>query len=442
MAGGEEWVRELSAEIPWKIVEEVRRRLVADVAKDTDIPGFRRGKAPRTLLYHYYANEIRRFVLDEVAPQIILREAAQRRLQVAEGPWIEEEGFVCRDGEPVLVRATVEVFPDFELGEYRKLKVPYEESEVTEEIVDLRIEALRREHASYQTLEPRPIRDGDIVLANVVGSSGAGEPEIQAEESRLHVGRSPTPQPCSDALQGRSPGERVEFEVTYPEDAADEVLAGKTLAYEAEILSIVRLDLPDLDDEFAKDIDNSLESLEDLRSGIRNGLEQAAKSRAEETAKGELLRQLVAAHPMTLPKRYIQGRCARAVKEVLAEEADAESLQDPDAERERLLQITLDCWAIEEAAVRTNLILARIADVEGISVSPEEVEGAVLEYARAQRISPEEARKKLDEQGLVDAWRDQRRCDRALQLVFDEAQRVDPPAADGQADGELPEAGG
>ncbi len=433
LAGDEGCVRELSAEIPRKLVEEARRHFIAEVAQTAVVPGFRPGKAPRALLYNLYANEIRRFLLDEVAPQIILREAAQRGLQVAEGPWVQEEGFVCRAGEPAIVRGTVEVFPNFELGEYRRLEVPYEEPEITDEIVDIRIEALRQEHASYQTLDPRPIRDGDIALANVVfGNFRADAPEVQAQQIRIHVGRPPTFQAYSDALRGRSPGERVEFEVTYPEDSVDENLAGKTLACRAEILSILRCDLPDLDDEFARDIDNSLESLEDLRSAIRKGLEQELKSRAEEAAKSDLLRQLVEAHPMPLPRRYLQKRCVRAM-----EEADGKPPQDPDAQGKRWALIVL----AEEAAVRANLILTRIADVEGISVSEEEVGGAILQYARANHLSPEEARKKLDEQGLVGAWRDQRRCDRALQLVFDEAQRVDPPD-DGQADGEPLEAGG
>ena len=331
---------------------------------------------------------------------------------------------------PLKATAVFEVFPDFELGEYRRLRIPATNFEVTDQMVTEYLESLRHRHASYENLDPRPIADGDIAVATIEGITEDGTKLVDRKDGQYEVGHDDTPREISDALRGSVPGDTLEFEIAYPEDHGSEAVAGKTLKFRAEVSALQKRDLPDLDDEFATDVDNSISTLDDLRTRVREQMESVYQESAERAERQEAISKLAESHPMPLPRYYFASRVMSVIEE--AKQRAGLGRDDPLPDRESAL-----IQATEEVRVRAEQVLDRIASVEGISVSNSELEQEIVRYAQAEQITPERARRDLAQDGALANWQVSRLRSKALQFVIDEAERFDPrEAQESGAEGE------
>ena len=412
----EECVCRVSIAIPWNEVHDERRRLMRPVASKTTVPGFRQGRAPAALLYKYYEREILESLKKGLVSDHLVEEIRRHDVRVAFGPMIDEMRLV--EGSPLVANARFEVFPDFELGEYRRLQVLPPESVVTDDEVDDYMEWLRSRHGSYRNIDPRPIRDGDTVRVVIEGTSGGSKPEIESHETSVNVGHPETLVDYSDALRGLRPGEITEFDVNYPEDTPNEELAGKTLRCRVEIQGISEFDLPELDDEFAKDVDDNFDTLEALKADVRKKMESHRRREALEIAQSLAIQQLAESHPMPLPPQYMEHRLQQA-----KEDSKRSRARSGNSRVSR---------PVEETRVRADLVLDRIADVENLTVSKVEIEEQIQGFAQSRQITAESARKALEEEGAISAWRLQRRRAKALQFVIDEAERFPLPPSEPQ----------
>lgn len=402
-------VRELTIEIPWTTVAKERRRLVSEVAKNAVVPGFRRGKAPQSVLNRHYEPEILESLRQNFAAEHVLKGLNERDLAVAGSPVITDVRFA--EGHPLEVDTIFEVFPAFELGEYRNLEVAVPKLPDAEAAVEKQLERMRREQASFHNLDPRPLEHGDFVLVSISGTVGEGEHEVKDREVTIHLGAEETLEAYSEALIGKSPGEQADIVVNYEEGHANPQLAGKTLHCTARVIAVQERELPELDDEFAKDVDNDIETFDELRERVREIIINSAKEFIERSASDQLTRQLADAHPMELPKQYMQGVMASALeKEPRAEEFG----EDDMAELSRHL----------ERGVRADLVLQRIAAVERMEISQEEVDAFIRQHAQENKMTVAAANYDLASRGLISAWRSNRLRSKALRFVLDEAERT------------------
>ena len=413
-------VRELTIEIPWETVANERRRLVSKAAKNAVVPGFRRGKAPQSVLNRHYEPEILESLRQDFAAEHVLNGLRERDLAVAGLPVITDLRFT--EGHPLEVDTVFEVFPAFELGEYRNLKVAAAKLPDTDEAVQEQLEGMRREHASFHNLDPRPIESGDFALVSISGTVDGGEHAMRDREVTIHVGAEETLEAYSEALLGKSPGEQADIDVNYDVNHANAQLAGKTLHCRVRVIAVQERELPDLDDEFAKDVDNDIETFDELREKVREIIVNGAKEYIERSAREQLRRQLAEAHPMELPKQYMQGVIASA----LDKEPRAEALgEDEMAELKNHLELR----------VRADLVLQRIAAVERMEVMQEEVDAFIRQHAEENKITASAAHYDLASRGLISAWRGNRLRAKALQFVLDEAERTEaeePTAPNGE----------
>ena len=403
-------VRELTIEIPWETVANERKRLVSEVAKNAVVPGFRRGKAPQSVLNRHYEPEILESLRQNFAAEHVLKGLRERDLAVAGSPEITDLRFV--EGHPLEVDTIFEVFPAFELGEYRNLKVAVPKLPDPEDAVQEQLERMRGEYASFHNLDPRPIENGDFALVSISGMVGEGEHEVKDREVTIHVGSVETLEPYSEALIGKSPGEQADIVVNYEEGHATTQLAGKTLHCTARVIAVQERELPELDDEFAKDVDNDIETFDELREKVREIIIRSAKEFVERHARDQLSRQLADAHPMELPRQYMQGVMASALeKEPRAEELGEDEMAD--------LRMRL------EFGVRADLVLKRIAAVERMEITQEEVDSFIQRHAEENKMTVGAASYDLASRGLISAWRSNRLRSKALQFVLDEADRTE-----------------
>jgi trigger factor len=416
--------RELEISIPWNEVEKEAGRVIDVLRRQVRVPGFRPGKAPDKVIRARYHDEIRKEVVEQLVPKYFWDQAKQQDLSPVGSPNVHDVHF--HEGESLHFKAEFDVLPNIELGEYHRLEVPFSEPEVGEEAIDKELQQVREQHASFRNMDPRPLADGDIAVVSLKSGHVADAPTIDQDETTLTIGEAGTLPEFNENLRGKSPGDELDFEVTYPQDFGNEKLAGKTIPFHAVVKGIRQKELPELNDDFAADV-GDFRTLDELRARIREMLAQNRRHSAMEAAKDKLVKQLVEKHdfpvPESLVERQIQTRIERTLRSLQRQGVDLSKLNLDAAklretERERAIR-----------DVKAGLLLERIAQAENIQATQEEIDAEVQRYAKQTEQSVSKARQKLAESGDLDRLQSSIRNEKALNFLFDEAVKVDQPAA-------------
>ena len=427
--------RELQIAIPWDQVQEQTDKIVASIRRTAKIPGFRPGKAPPPVVKSRYNAEIRKEIVEQLVPRYFWDEAKQQDLHVVGTPDVHD--LELKDGEPMRFRAEFEVFPEFELGEYRRIEVPYSEPDVSAEQVEEELGHMREQQASYVNLDPRPLQDGDIAVLALKSEAAGDAPQAGQDDTIIALGEAGTLPEFTENLRGKSPGDEVDFTVRYPEDFGNEKLAGKEVSFHASVKGLRKKELPELDDEFAADL-GDFQTIDEVRARIREQMEENFRRQATEDAKNSLTDKLIESHDFAVPQKLIEQQVVRRLERWLGalkrQNVDIEKLnvdwtKARDNEREP---------AIKD--VKAGLILERIAKVEGLSATPDEINEHVRQYAAHSKQAVETVRKKLAEDGTLDRIQGRISNDKALSFLFDEAEKVDaPPGENGGAGSAAPQ---
>jgi len=239
--------RETEITIPAEEVESATKSVISEIQSKARLPGFRPGKAPASLIRTRFRNEIRQDVIENVLPKAFRAYADKEKWKVVGTPNVTDIQF--EEGQPLRFKAEFEVAPEFELGEYRGIEVPYADPVVTDEDVNKRVEELRNRKAEFINEDPRPLASGDYAVISIESIAGVeGEP-IQNESMSIHIGDPETMPEFNENLMGVSPEESREFDVTYPEDYGQDRLAGKTVRFRVTVKNVRRRELPELNDE-------------------------------------------------------------------------------------------------------------------------------------------------------------------------------------------------
>ena len=412
----EDCKRSLEIEIPVDQVEKARERVTNSIKGRVRLPGFRPGKAPVSLIQSRFESEIRSEVLEVLLPQAFRDKVQEEGLKVVGTPDVSDLKF--EPGEPIRFKADFEVAPEFELGEYRGLPAKYEEPTVTDEELDKRLESMRETKAEFVNLDPRPIESGDYVLVHLRSLSGLAENIDQ--DVQIHVGAEDTLPAFNEALIGASPGEKKEVDVTYPEEYGQESLAGKTVRFEIEPKTVRKRELPDLDDEFAKDL-GDYQTLGELKEAVRKSIFHEKQYVRQQAAKEEVLDRLVETHSFPVPEAYIDRQIENQVRGQLRELAGQGI--DPNT-------LNLDWQKVKEAQrdkalrnVRASLVLEQISEREGISASSDEVDREVQRIARQEREAVAVTRARLDKDGTLGRIAGHIQTEKTLQFLFDQANK-------------------
>src|ERR1035441_1808602 len=259
----------LEISIPVLDVESELGRVTAGVQKRAKLPGFRPGKAPSSIIRKQFAGDVRQQVLENLIPKFLQKQFEAENLNVVGTPDISDVHF--HDGEPLRFKATFEVVPEIELGEYKGLEVPYHEPEVTDADIDKRVEEIREQKAQYVNVDPRPVEDRDFAVVALESTGGVDGEPVKTEEMVLEIGGGDTFEAFTENLRGLTPGDEKDFAVTYPADYGAKRLAGPTVQFHATLKGLRRKELPELNDEFAQDL-GDYRSVDELREAIRKSI--------------------------------------------------------------------------------------------------------------------------------------------------------------------------
>ncbi|MEO8126549.1 MAG: trigger factor, partial [Bryobacteraceae bacterium] len=300
-------------------VDQIRAetdRVVASIQKRANLPGFRPGKAPASLIRSRFQAEIRQDVLEHILPKAFRAKADEEQLEVVGTPNVTDVHF--HDGEPLRFKAEFEVAPTVDLKEYRDLPIAYDEKPVTDADIDERIESLRNQKAEFVNEDPRPLGDGDYAVVSLKSIGGLDGPPIENNEMVLHLGDAETMPEFTENLRGMTPEEEKEFDVTYPEDYAQDRIAGKTVRFTVMVKAVRRKELPELNDEFARDL-GDYQNLEELREAIRKAIAAESQYAAQQAAKVKLVDELVNTHDFPIPEAFIERQIQAQVEGYLRE---------------------------------------------------------------------------------------------------------------------------
>jgi trigger factor len=410
--------------IPAEAVAAEIEKVTESIRSKAHIQGFRPGKAPASLIRSRYAQEIRQEALENLVPKFLEQACERENLRVVSRPSIKDLHF--HEGEEVHFKAEFEVAPEFELKEVRGLKVAYAEPVVTEEEVEARLSQLRESRAEFVNLDPRPVEDGDHCLVTLETIAGVeGEP-LRQDDINIEVGGKDTFEGFSEALRGAVPGDEREAEITYPEDYGVERLAGRTVRFRITLKQIRRKELPEANDDFARDL-GDFQSIDEVREEIRKAIFREKEYDAQVKAKNELVDQLVAMHDFPVPEAYIDDR----IENMLDGQLRSLRSQGVDTSKIRIDWEKLRQNQYEQAKhdVKAALLLGKIASTEHLHATEEEIDQEVQRIARQRREPVAAVRLKLEKEGGMQTIVNRIITDKTLKFLFDHAVKVPPEAA-------------
>ena len=414
--------REIALEIPADVAKKATDKVARDLAKVARIPGFRPGKAPIPLIRKRYADDIQGEVLQSLVPEYLEKALDEQKMIPVTRPEVDKVDF--KDGEPLKFRAVFEVLPEFELGTYKNLEVKIQPVEAGDAQVDKAIEEMRDRAATFVPAEGRAAKDGDFVLIKLAGTPvGEGEP-VEADNIMCHIGAEETLESFTENLRGANPGETKKFRSQYPADYPDPKLAGKTYDFTVEVLAIKVKQLPEVNDEFAKEVAGEaagVTNVEEMKKKIRENLRAAKEDQQKAEAREKILEALVRSHEFPVPEALVQNqmdvRLERTLRQLTAQGIDPRQVNvDWASMRQRQHDRAVD-------DVKAELLLDKIAGAEKIDATDEEIDKEIEHLAQHQgNESATALRARLTKQVALDRMRAQLRSNKTLEWLYSNAR--------------------
>lgn len=395
--------RELKIEIDAATLKDAYGRVSKKYASRANVPGFRKGYAPVDVVRLRFKEEIKSDVLQEVVPGAVAAAITEHKLQPLAEPHLhldDQENVVINGSQSLAIHAHVEVMPDVPTPEYKNIEVvrrvkPVEDKEVE----DLINERLQRE-AALIPVEGRTSEMGDTVMADLEGKFD-DQPDadpIVANDIEIKLGDEVIERAFTENLVGVKEDEEKEFTVEYPKEFSSEALAGKTVHYKAKIKSVGKTEVPKLDDDWAKSLDEGYESLADLRKRLRADLEKLSETDADARVRNDAVAKLIEQNSFEVPGVLIENQ-ARNLLNNFAQDMRQRGV-NIDQIDPQFVQMAYGNMQTQAARdVSGAMLLDKVAEIEKIEVPDSEVDDEITKMAEYYRATPEEIRESLEKQG-------------------------------------------
>jgi trigger factor len=419
--------REIQVEIPVADVNRQTDSLIQKYQKVARIPGFRRGHVPASIIRQRFSEEIKTDMVEALIPRYFRQEAERLGIHPVSQPRVTD--LHLHDGEPLRFKAAFEVLPEIKLEGYKELRADKPEIAVSVADVEQALADLRERHASFNPVEGRALADGDFAQVSLDGhpkpgesesetKSGEGQP-VHMDEVLVEIAGQNTMPEFTEHLRGAIPGDERTFDVNYPEDTQDKRLAGKTFSYAVKVQSIKQKSLPELNDEFAKQL-GEFQTMDDVRKAIREQIESERKHQAQHDAKEKLVGELIQRNDFEVPDSLIEQqidiRLERGLRALAAQGLTAEQMKKMDLSRLRVGQRE---QAIHD--VKAALLLERVAEEENVQVSDEELNQELESLARQSKQTSEAVRARLTRDGGLDRIRTRIRNEKTLEFLYQQS---------------------
>ncbi|AZR73383.1 trigger factor [Anoxybacter fermentans] len=394
---------ELKVEVEVEKVADALDKAYKKVVKEVKVPGFRKGRVPRKVLEARFGVEVLyNDALDILLPEAYSQAVEEIGIEPIDRPVIEDVHIEA--GKPFTFTAKVLVKPEVKLGQYTGLGLEQEEVKVDEEDVNRELELLQQRHTQLKTTDRDVVEKGDYAIIDFEGFID-GEPFEggSGEEYALEIGSNTFIEGFEEQLIGAKVGEEVEVNVTFPEDYRAEHLAGKPATFKVTVKEIKVKDVPELNDDFAKEV-SEFETLEELKEDIRKKLLENAKEQARREFENKVVDTVAQNAEIDIPEKMIDDELERMYQTM------AFDFQQHGIPFDKYLEYvgsSVDKWKEENRAeaekrVRASLTLEAIAEKEGIVVTDEEIDNRIAELAEKNNQDPKKFKQFLLLQGNLD----------------------------------------
>ena len=423
--------KKLRLEIPGDIVRVETDKMATKLARQVNVPGFRRGHVPSSVVKTRFRKELRDEVLSHLLPHSLGDAIKEKDLKVIGEPAVDDLKF--GDDESIDVTFSVEVAPEFEVSNYKSLPLTRKVYKIRDEDVERTLDDLRERNAELVPVEDRPSQQGDLVSINLSGDfeprsepaqAGADEGPpptkedlaIKQQDIQIELGGKGVLKEFTEALTDTKSGDRRDFEVKYPDDYKPDQYAGRSVNYTAEVTGIRVKELPAADDEFAQGIGEQFKTIDELRADIRQKMEHEGEHRSDAELRSTLMEQLVDRNRFEVPdyivEKQMDSRLNTFVRQLAGQGMDPRSLKiDWDELRESQRERA-------EREVRGSFILDRIAEAEKIEAADADVDQEISQLAERSGVAQDVIRARLTKEGSLDSIKEQVRNRKALDLII------------------------
>ncbi|MBR1396642.1 MAG: trigger factor [Selenomonadaceae bacterium] len=417
----------LTIEVEADKLAAAKKTACKNLANRLNIPGFRKGKAPKNVIENYAGKE----VIMEEAADIVIQEATNDALKeenINPVTELKPEIITNEDGQDFVFKVTFTPYPEVKLGQYKGLDIEKEVEEVTEEDVDKQIKAMREHHATMiDAAEDDPIEDGDFITLDFTGYVD-GKPFENGEGKSypLQIGSNTFIPGFESGLIGAKVGEERDIDVTFPEDYHSKEMAGKPAMFKCKILSIKHQQLPELNDEFAKKV-STFETVDALRADVKKNLTISAERQAEDLQHRAAVDKATENMTVDLPPVMVENRINQLINEFTLQ------LQSRGMTLENYMQYSgADMDTIREnyretakKEVLTDVMLEEVAKVEDLKVDPKDLDYEVAMMAATYRTNPKQIVKILKENKQLSALAANVRRRKAIRFIVDNMVKDD-----------------
>ena len=406
-------------EIPNTVVDETINRVATDYSRKARIPGFRPGKAPARVIKQRFKDQILHDVARDLIPQAVDAALREKGLEAVDTPDVRE--VKIEEGQPLTFTASFDTVPPFDPGDLSTIAFTRASSAINDEAVQMALQRLRDRGGRNEPVEGRGVDHGDTVTLDLERRDAGGTPDTHKDVS-VELGVKANPPGFDEQLLGLETGATKSFTLHYPADYAMTELANTDVAYTVTVKGLKRRVLPELDDEFAKDL-GEFDSLDALKTRVREDLEHEAKHAAEREDRSELMKQLATRLPFDVPAsmvdREIDRRLEDFARRLMDQNVDPRTAGiDWNAFRESQRDVSRE-------AVAAALVLDEITRRETIEVSESEVEAEVVKYAERTSRTPAAVRAALEKEGGLPRISAGLRREKSIEFVLARAKVAD-----------------
>lgn len=417
-------------EVDAQAVDSAFDKVAADFQKHAKLPGFRPGKAPKDMILKTYTKQIE----DEARRKLISENYEQalkdNKLHAVTNPDIEEIQF--SRGQPLQFAATIETAPEFELPEYKGVKVRRETGDVTDEDIDKALNTLREQRAKFNDVQ-RPAQTEDVVVVAYNGTvDGKPLTDIaptargltKQENFWMHIKPDSFVPGFTEQLVGASAGDKRTVNVTFPKDFVSSELSEKAAVYEVEVKQVKERVLPALDDAFAKEF--KVATLQELREGVRKDLQNDWNHKRAQSVRNQAMKALLDSAQFDLPESVVTAETRNVINDIV-QDSHRRGVPKDRIESQKN-EIFGYASASAKERVRGAFILGRIADKEGIRVTQDDLVQRVTQLAHQNNMPFQKMVKELQDRGALSTVRDQVLVGKALDFVVQHAAIEDVPS--------------
>ncbi len=415
--------KDLAVEVAAEEVKAEYEKAYDAYARHAKVPGFRPGRVPRGVIKQRFSKEIKDEVIGQLLPHALEHAIIDKKLRFIGEPHIEDVS--VNEGGPLTFKASIEVIPEIELKEYKGLKATKQVERVTDQDVEQVIEKWRENAVEFVPVEDRPSQDGDFVSVNLVGKyldpQGPHEQEdLKADDVKIEINGPGTQPEFSDGLRGVKADDVREFRVVYPEDFGSKGLAGKTLDFTATVTAVRQKELPELNDDFAKDF-GEYETIQDMRDKVRENLVTQAENQAESKLREQLSEQLLSQYDFEVPSALVEQQARESLREM------AYWLSQSGMPQQAIQGMNWNAHLAEarvKAAreVRTAMLISLIGEAEGVEVAEGEIDAEIERAAASTGESVEQMKARLTREEAISSIENRLRYQKSLDAVVRNAE--------------------